>query len=296
MDQAAKLRMMANSHQQLNPKIQKAKIITVASGKGGVGKSNVTMNIALELAKQGQKVVIIDADLGLSNIEVLFGIVPSYTLSDMFFGKKGLMDILTPGPYGIHFISSGSGVQDWGQFNSIQLQNCITQLQPLDQMADIIFIDTGAGVSQNVIQFIQASDDTIIVTTPEPTSIMDAYALIKTLKKNIFFVDHFPTIHLLVNRVDNKREGREVFLKIQQVTQRFLDISICELGFVPYDYKLIEAVKRQQPLCMIYPKSAAAQSFSTIAKKLLMIPHEEVQRKGLGDFMKKIIHLLGGVI
>ena len=296
MDQAERLRMMVGNHQHQKPMMKKAKIITVASGKGGVGKTNVTMNMALELAKQGKRVVILDADLGLSNVEVLFGIIPSYTLSDMLFGGKSLMDILTPGPFGIYFISSGSGVQDLVQLSPIELQNCIVQLQPLDQVADIIFIDTGAGVSQTVIQFIQASDDTIVVTTPEPTSITDAYALIKTLKNNVSSQDRFPNIQLLINRVDTQEEGEEVFLKIQRASEKFLNTTIHNLGYIPYDVKMIQAVKLQKTLCIAYPQSSAAQAFYSIACKMLNIKEEKIQPTGLGGFMKKIFHLFGETI
>ncbi|NMA84740.1 MAG: MinD/ParA family protein [Epulopiscium sp.] len=294
MDQATRLRMMVNQHHnEQKDYAKKAKVVTVTSGKGGVGKTNITINTALTLAQQGKKVVILDADLGLSNIEVLLGVIPTATLSDLIFGQKNVKDILTSGPLGVQFISSGSGVDDLVHLNSSQIQEFINKLQPLEEMADIVLIDTGAGVSDTVMQFIQASDETVVVVTPEPTSITDAYALIKTVRNNARVKGFLPKIHLLVNRADTLAEGQEVFNKIFQASRKFLNMPVYHLGSVPYDRKVIEAVKLQKPFCLSYPDSAATKAIRTIGRSLIDLPHEPAKNTGLGEFMKKLFHLIG---
>ena len=196
-----------------------------------MSKTNFTANLAIQLQRANKKVVIIDADLGLANIEVVFGIVPQFNLSDVIYGRKTITEVMTPGPLGINFISGGSGIQDIINLNNNQFSNFINNLNQLDQFADIILIDTGAGLTDSVLNFSKAADEIILVTTPEPTSVTDAYSLIKVLCKNGLTQN----IKVLVNRVDDEDEGIEIFNKLYRVSKKFLNIEINELGCIPYD-------------------------------------------------------------
>ena len=293
MDQAQKLRkILQDQPQTMSATSTTARVITVTSGKGGVGKTNVTVNMAIQLKKAGKRVVIIDADFGLANIEVLFGIVPKYSLADVMNGQKTISDILTQGPMGIQFISGGSGVQELVKIKDYQLKYFIQNLTLLDKMADVILIDTGAGLSDTVLSFAKAANEVLLVTTPEPTSITDAYALIKTLRNQQ--TTSLPEIKLLVNRVDDAEEGKEIFFKLKQVCERFLDIQIHELGYIPYDSYLVKAVKLQQPVSISFPKSNVTRSFEYLANKLMDTEYEQNTKiSGITSFMKRLVNIFG---
>ena len=176
MDQAEKLRSMVKSQEETvkEPAKRLARVITVTSGKGGVGKSSLAINLALQFRKKGKSVIIFDADFGLANIEVMFGAIPKYNLADMIFRGKGFKDIIVEGPEGIGFISGGSGINGLGNMNREQVQYLVYKLKELEMLADIIIIDTGAGISDSVLEFVAASGEVVLVTTPEPTSITDS--------------------------------------------------------------------------------------------------------------------------
>ena len=185
MDQAENLRNQVRANtQQSSKKPQIARVITVTSGKGGVGKSSVSINLAIQLSRQGKKVIVFDADFGLANIEVMLGLRPEYNLADLMFRGKTLKDIITYGPENIGFISGGSGINELANMTKEQIYSLIQRLYELDNMADIIIVDTGAGISDAVLEFVAASEEVLLVATPEPTSITDAYALLKTLNRN----------------------------------------------------------------------------------------------------------------
>ncbi|HPT75247.1 MAG TPA: MinD/ParA family protein [Defluviitaleaceae bacterium] len=291
MDQAEKLRKIVNEqNRQLEnsvSKTRKSRVITITSGKGGVGKSNFTANLAIQLQRTDRKVVIIDADLGLANIEVIFGIVPQFNLTDVIYGRKSIAEIMTPGPLGINFISGGSGIQDLIHLNSQQLSNFISNLSLLDEYADIILIDTGAGLTDSVINFFKAADEIILVTTPEPTSVTDAYSLIKVLCKN----NLIPNIKLLVNRVEDDEEGKEIFNKLYRVSKKFLNIEINELGYLPYDKNLIKSVKLQEPVCISFPNSEISRAFRKISYKITEDEPQEEMNSGFTSFVKRLMHV-----
>ena len=182
MDQAQNLRNIIKMQNQ--KMVQNARVISVTSGKGGVGKSNTSVNIALQFQRQGKRVIIFDADFGLANIEVMFGIIPKYNLGDLMFKGKELKEIITPGPEGVGFISGGSGIAKLVNLDKEQIKRLVGKLSELDELADVIIIDTGAGISSSVMEFLVASPETILVTTPEPASITDSYALLKALSMN----------------------------------------------------------------------------------------------------------------
>lgn len=264
------------------------RVITITSGKGGVGKTNVTVNLAIKLSQLGQRVVIIDADLGLSNVDVVMGKLTKYNLSDVINNNKDIMEILEEGPAGVKFISGGSGVNELVKLNKTQLVNLLMKLGKLDEEADIILIDTGAGLSDNVLSFVYAAREVILVTTPEPTSITDAYALIKTITSK----DNNKIIKIIVNRVDNSAEAANILNKLNIVTEKFLGIKLHKLGFVVNDNNVPKAVKQQQPFITTFSKCEAAKNIDEIARSL--ISNEEININtvsGFRTFINKLTNI-----
>lgn len=292
MDQADRLRDMFQ-YKTVSPSgaaYLSSRVITITSGKGGVGKTNFAVNLAINLKRRGKRVVIMDADFGLANIEVLFGIIPRFSLADVLFGGKSINDVITNGPLGIPFVSAGSGLRELANINEKQMDFLIENFNYLDSISDIILIDTGAGISKSVINFIKASTETVIVTTPEPTSITDAYALIKTIKEE---ESGIPEFKIVVNRVDDFEEGKEVFEKLNRVATRFLGIGLTSLGYIPYDNNLIKAVKRQQPVSLSFPNTIFSKAMESISLKLLDIKPEQnsSEHVGLMSFMKRLANI-----
>ncbi|MDR3563785.1 MAG: MinD/ParA family protein [Negativicutes bacterium] len=289
-DQAESLRQMArNAHSVIKSAAVKqaktqARVIAVTSGKGGVGKTNLTVNLALALANMDQKVLIIDADLGLANVEFIFGVSPQYNL--MHFLDEGylLNDIVVDGPRGVKFMSGGSGIPQLANLSEAHLGRIISQMVQFDQWADIIIVDTGAGLHRNVINFVMAADEVIIITTPEPTAIADAYAMMKTYAANY---GRAP-LKLVVNRVLDNAEGQMVVDKLIKVSLRFLGLSISSLGFVYEDPNMIKAVKSQVPLLLAHPASSSARCIENIAHHLL---HGDaiVRPTGIKGFFNKFL-------
>ncbi len=261
MDQASQLRNIIKKSQQ-HPA---AKVITITSGKGGVGKSSISVNLALQLQKMGNRVVIMDADFGLANIEVMLGIRPKYNLADLMFRGKQLNEIITQGPEGIGFISGGSGIQELTRLTNGQISSLNQSLFLLDEIADIIIIDTGAGIGDAVMEFASCSDETILIVTPEPTSITDAYAVLKALDKRLKFENEEYTIKMLANRVGSFPEGKELYNKLSIVVNKFLKIKVEFLGAIPQDSMLSRAVLRQMPVSLSYPKAISSQALYEIA-------------------------------
>lgn len=300
MDQAEKLRQAIDNlklKQSVNrspimmPKIRRtARVITVTSGKGGVGKTNVTINLAIALSEQGYRVVILDADFGLANIDVLFGIVPKYTLLNVIRNERNILEIISEGPMNTRFISGGSGVEELIKLDRQQILKFIESISLLDKLADIIIVDTGAGLSENIMSFIMAADDVLLITTPEPTSITDAYALIKTVSNR----DKTKKIRLIVNRVDSVDEANDVLNKLELVADKFLGIKVEPTGYIMQDEAVAKAVKRQKPFTLTYPKSIATRNIKDISAKIM-------DKNGIGDaqqgsgirgFMNKLISLM----
>lgn len=266
MDQAENLRNIIKKNQIPNEHV--ARVITVTSGKGGVGKSSVSVNLALQLARLGNRVLILDADFGLANIEVMFGVRPKYTLADVIYRGKSLNEVITAGPENIGFISGGSGIRELANLDRSQIVCFISSLYELDQMADIIIIDTGAGISDIVMEFVVSSSEVLLVTTPEPASITDAYALLKTLKRKINFNPDDISIKVIGNRVHKRAEGVELFEKLSVVVKKFLGIDMNLLGIVPYDEKCQRSIMKQTPVSLEYPGAPSSKAFADIAMML----------------------------
>jgi flagellar biosynthesis protein FlhG len=244
---------------------QGIRVISVTSGKGGVGKSNVVSNLAIALSAQGKKVLLIDADLGLGNLDVLLGLSPVYNLNHVLNGDKSVLDILIDGPAGIKIIPAGTGVQELTSLGQHEKLKLLDELDMLEEQFDILIIDTEAGISENVTYFTVAAQEIFVVVTPEPTSITDAYALIKLLATR-YSEHHFK---VLVNMAKDSEDALEVFRKLANVAGRFLDISLDYLGCVVKDEKVVDAVKRQKAVTELFPDSEAAQCFTTIAKRVI---------------------------
>jgi flagellar biosynthesis protein FlhG len=269
MDQAESLRNIIKTQNQKN--VGGARVITVTSGKGGVGKSSVSINLALQFRKMGKKVIILDADFGLANIEVMFGVIPQYNLSDIMFKGKDIKDIIMQGPEGVGFISGGSGIARLVNLDNEQIKRLVYKMSELEKLADIIIIDTGAGISPSVLEFVAASAEVILVTTPEPTSVTDAYALLKALNMFPGYNKADTRIKVICNRVDSNAEGQNLFEKLNIVVSRFLNIDLEMLGCVPLDMAVSKAVMKQKPVSIMYPASPAARAFSEIAENIINI-------------------------
>jgi flagellar biosynthesis protein FlhG len=252
-------------------------VIAVTSGKGGVGKTNVVANLAVALARIGKRVLVLDADLGLGNLDVLLGLVPRFTLEHVLAGEKRLSDIALQGPGGIRILPASSGVQDLTHLTPPQQILLQQELDHLAASIDLLLIDTGAGISSNVLFFASAAHEILVVASPEPTSITDAYALMKVLSHR-YDETHF---RLLVNMARNQREGLEVFRKIGLVADRFLNISIDYVGFIPDDDYVPLSVCRQRPVIDLYPQAPASLEFQRLAGLVERWPATRVPKGGV---------------
>ena len=287
MDQADELRKKVELLKENTPS---SRVIAVTSGKGGVGKTSLSVNLALQFQQHGKRVVILDADFGLANVEVMLGIRPQYNLADLIFRDMSIEEIITEGPLGIGFISGGSGVQDLVNLDKERLKDLITQLVKLDKMYDVVIIDTGAGISDSVVEFVLSSPEIILVVTPEPTSITDAYSLLKALNRKREFDREKNSIHVVTNRVESVREGKEIYEKIRIVASKFLNIQLEYLGYVPADKKVTNAVIEQKPISMSAPDSEPAVQFRNICNKLLHIT--ETPEKQPGGIAKVLLSFI----
>lgn len=288
MDQAEELRRMI---EQQNKEKRVARVITVTSGKGGVGKSNISVNLAVQLSRLGKRVIILDADFGLANVEIMLGIRPKYNLADLMFHGVKLKQIITDGPENIGFISGGSGIAELANMTKDQLDALRKMLLDLDALADIIIVDTGAGISDTVLEFVAASSEVVLVTTPEPTSIMDSYALLKTLSKKSAFYNSETKIKMITNRVGSKQEAEELYKKLNSVSMNYLQIQLEYLGAIPFDSNVSRAVIRQSPVSLTYPNTRAALAMRELALTLTNEEPEEKQKKNKG-----ISHLFSNLV
>jgi flagellar biosynthesis protein FlhG len=262
-DQAERLREIVRINKNSsNP----TRVIAVTSGKGGVGKTNVSVNLGIALAKLGARPLLVDADLGLANVDVILGIIPQYNLGHVILGEKKISDVIINGPAGLRVIASGSGVYKLANLSEKSLELCLQNLNEIEKYTDIMIIDTGAGLSKNVLEFVLAAGEVIVVTTPEPTAITDAYGVIKVVASSNLNTP----IWVIVNMVRTENEGSQVIDRLAAVSKRFLGVELSTLGFIPYDEIVVKAVKEQQPFIISHPRSTAGQSLSQIAKNLLL--------------------------
>lgn len=294
MDQARRLRELmqhrtaTQNSNEPTKKVMNSRVIAIASGKGGVGKSNFATNLAIQMRKLGKRVVIIDADFGLANVEILMGVNPKHTVLDVLNGNIGMEAALTPGPMGCMVLSGGAGMSALPDITDNQIRYLTDGFLQLDDLADYIIVDTRAGLSNVVINFIKSATDTIIVTTPDPTAIADAYALIKSIKAAMIDLSE---LKLVVNCADGDDEVMEVYEKLSGVSRRFLNIQLVLLGGISYDQFLVKAVRKQKPVSILYPFAESSNRFAEICARLLEM---KVQKQSsIQNFVLKIIGRFG---
>ena len=263
-DQAENLRELVKKKQEI-------RVVSVASGKGGVGKSIISVNLAIALSRLGVRVLVVDADFGLANIDIMLGVTSKYNVSHFLKGEKDLHEIIQLGHDGVRFISGGSGINELLNMDEKQLSGLLTGLVQLDAPIDFIIIDNGAGINDNILQMILASSETIVVTTPEPTAILDAYALVKTVLKR----DNTHPLHVLINKCENKREAQRVQEGFIEVIGRHLGKNIDPLGLIMYDHEVPSSIKRQTPITVSAPDCATSNAIYQIARSVLDLPGEK---------------------
>lgn len=287
MDQAENLRNIIKKQNQKN--VDNARVIAVTSGKGGVGKSSFSINIAIQFARMGKKVIILDADFGLANIEVMLGVIPKANLSDLMFRGKELKDIILDGPEGVQFISGGSGIAKLSNLNREQIKRLVSKLSELEELADVVIIDTGAGMSSSVMEFLVSAPEIVIVTTPEPTSITDSYALLKGLSMYEGFDPQNTRIRVIANKVSGVEEGQSLYEKLSMVIKQFLKMDVEFLGIVPQDNTISKAVMKQKPVSIMYPESESARYFYNIAQTLETNQDPVfIKRNGIRSFLRNV--------
>lgn len=282
-DQATVLRELASRQAPLKHKMR---VISVTSGKGGVGKTNFTVNLALALADYGLRVMIMDGDLGLANVDIAFGITPRYTMQHLLAGEKSIEEIIITGPKGIGILPGGSGVQELANLDRTQLMHVLSNLGRLEKFADILIIDTGAGLGHIVLNFLRASDDVILVTTPEPTALTDAYGLLKALRPERQDLQ----VNIVVNKAHSEEEARATFQRLETAVQKFLKESLNLLGWVYEDQSVVRAVMKQEPIGISYPESSAYRCIQWVAASLsglyLQAPRKA---KGIRGFLSSLL-------
>lgn len=289
MDQAAVLRQIASKRKQMSNRKQKENIaivknkicvISITSGKGGVGKTNIVANLAYLLSQMKKRTLIFDADCGLANIDLILGLTPKFNLYHVLKGEKTLKDIIINGPGGIKILPSSSGIQEMTSLSMGQKFTLQDELNSLQSRPDVMVIDTSAGINENVMYFNMVAGEIIVVVTPEPTSLTDAYALIKVLYQR----HAKKRFRLLVNMVKSEDEAKEVFMRMAQATNHFLSLSIENLGYVLFDEDLPAAVKKQRLLAELNPHSRAIDCLRDIAIKLCKPPQEHEEHDGIINF------------
>lgn len=295
-DQAEKLRELALKARKepevfpINNKPRQAKVIAITSGKGGVGKSNLAANLAIVLSRQGKRVVLFDADLGLANLDVILGITPKYNLTHVVNGEKSISDVLIEGPEGVKVIAGGSGVHELAQLSLEQIDKLTKNLSTLEETMDVILVDTGAGLAKSVLNFVLAANEIIVVTMPEPTAIADAYGVIKS----IFHYSDEAKVNLIINRANNQKEGERVAERINRVCNQFIGKHLNYLGYILDDSKVSQSVRKQQPFILAYPNCQASQCLQRLTQKMSIrfFPEEDNSEGQSKNFFQKLFALL----
>jgi flagellar biosynthesis protein FlhG len=276
-DQAAGLRRIAKS--------RPVKVIAVTSGKGGVGKTNVSVNLGVSLAQQGKEVLLMDADLGLANVDVMLGLHPKHNLSHVISGERSLDEVVVNGPEGMRIVPASSGIQAMAELPPSQHAGVIRAFSELSFPLDVLIIDTAAGVSDSVTSFTRAAQEVIVVICDEPASITDAYALIKLLSRD-YGIHRF---RVLANMVTSVQGGRDLFRKFVTVTDRYLDVALDFMGMIPQDEYLRKAIQKQRPVTQMYPRSKSSIAFKKLAEKADKWPMPSTAGGRLEFFVERLI-------
>lgn len=284
MDQAEKLRKLMGRRA---PVKKPFKVITIASGKGGVGKTNFVINLAVVLQRKGQKVAILDADFGMANVDILFGIRTKYSIYDILYSGKSIEEVSTVMDNGIKVIPGGSGISELVDIDNEKRQKLLNEFSKINNI-DLLLIDTGAGLSPVVLNFTEVADEVIVVTNSEPTSLTDAYGLIKVLiSQNIN-----TNINLVINRARNIKDAQETFKKLSKTIEIFLNKSVKYLGYIIDDDKVGQAVLQQKPFTEIYPKSGASLCINKISSELLG-SETKSNNTSIKEYFSKLIKIMG---
>jgi flagellar biosynthesis protein FlhG len=265
------------------------RVIAVTSGKGGVGKTNLTANLAVLAARRGKRVLIIDADLGLANVEILFGLKPRHHVGAVLDGSRTIEEVLVEGPAGVSILAGGSGEQSLSNLAGEEKLRLCAALDQVEDRFDLVLVDSGAGIGDNVLFFVGAAQEALLVVSPEPTSIIDAYAVVKVLSQQAG-VDQF---HVVVNPVVDELQAREVFPKLTAVTSRFLSASVRHLGYIPRDENLHRAVMAGKPLVQAFPLAPASRAMQVLADKLLSTPAPTRLPGGLKFMWQRLLRQAG---
>ncbi|MGE5559989.1 MAG: MinD/ParA family protein [Chloroflexota bacterium] len=291
-DQAERLRMLADSlkqeirqRAQIPPRGKRTtRVIAVTSGKGGVGKTNFTVNLGIAFAKRGKQVLVLDTDIGLANVDVILGLSPEFDLSHVIAGQRDVSEIIYEGPAGLKLIAGGSGFQDIVGLNELQLARFLNALESLDGTVDIILLDTGAGISKNVLNFVLAADEIIVVTTPEPTALTDAYAIIKVI------VCKRPgaRLKLIANRALTQKDGQAAADRLASASERFLGANLEFLGPIMDDEAVARSVRSQSPFLIDAPNSPASVCINRVADALLGTETATAQPHGVRTFFQQL--------
>lgn len=276
-DQADGLRRMVGA--------RPVQVVAVTGGKGGVGKTNVSVNLGIALAELGRRVMLLDADLGLANIDVVLGLHPHYDLSHVIRGERTLEEIIVEGPEGIQVVPAASGVRQMASLSPAEHAGLIRAFSDVGNDLDVLVIDTAAGISDAVISFSRAAQEVIVVVCDEPASLTDAYAIIKLLNRD-YAMGRF---RVLANMVHSVQEGRDLYNKLSRVTDRYLDLMLSFIGAIPYDETLKKAVKGQKAVVHAYPRSRAAQAFRGLAKRVDELPAPEGASGHLQFFVERLL-------
>ncbi len=261
------------------------RVIAVTSGKGGVGKTNVSVNLCVSLANSGKRVMLMDADLGLANVDVMLGLHPQYNLTHVLDGERTLEEILVEGPAGMKIVPASSGTKRLAELSTMEHAGVIRAFSELSHDIDTLVIDTAAGISDSVVSFTRAAQEVLVVVCDEPASITDAYALIKLLSRE-YGIQHF---RVLANMAHSAQEGRELFNKISRVTDRYLDVTLEFMGAIPYDDYLRKAVRKQKAVVEAFPRSRSAMAFKTLAQKTERWPTPSAATGHLEFFVERLI-------
>ena len=273
-DQASRLRKLAAQRHEAPER--SAMTVAITSGKGGVGKTNIAVNLAICLASRGLRVTLVDADMGLANADVLMNVQPRYTLSHVVGGGRTIADICIEGPGGVRFVPGASGLGNLADLSEFERQHLLVQLQALERSADIVVFDCGAGISSNVTTFAAVADRVYVVTTPQPTALTDAYATVKTLHRCRCRGEQY----LLVNMANSRREARATYDRVSSVARRFLDYSVADGGYMLHDSSVELAVQERVPFVVRYPGSNASACVAAVAKGLACVRGGQQVRGG----------------
>ncbi len=259
--------------------------IAVASGKGGVGKTNIVANLAVALRRRGQRVILVDADLGLANLDVLLGLNPVHTLRDVLAGNCTVGDVLVEGPEGVHVLPAASGFEELTMLGPEERLLLLNEIDRLEGRYDFMLIDVAAGISPNVLYFTMAARELVIVVTPEPTSLTDAYALIKILSRK-YGQEEF---RVVVNMAPSELEAKRTFTHLTRVADRFLNVSLAFLGWIPFDEEVTRAVRKQRAVVDLSPMAQASRSLGDVADRILATPQTGLMSGGIQFFFEQLL-------